>query len=100
MIGLRLGPLPKNELVRLTIALPAAVKTDLDRYSELYARAYGEAVDTASLIPHMLATFMARDRAFRAARHSVMSAAESDSEPTAAARPSTSAVAAEGSSSG
>ncbi len=62
---LRLGPLPKTEPVRLTISLPAAVKADLDRYAELYAREYGEPVDTASLVPHMLATFMDRDRAFR-----------------------------------
>lgn len=62
---LRLGPLPKTESVRLTVTLPAAVKADLDRYAELYAREYGEAVDTVALVPHMLATFMERDRAFR-----------------------------------
>ena len=62
---LRLGPMPKTESARLTITLPAAVKTDLDRYAELYAREYGEAVDSAALVPHMLATFMERDRAFR-----------------------------------
>ena len=62
---LRLGPLPKTETVRLTITLTAAVKADLDRYAELYAREYGEPVDTVALVPHMLATFMERDRAFR-----------------------------------
>lgn len=67
---LRLGPLPKTEVVRLTIALPSAVKADLDRYAELYGAAYGEAVDAAALAPHMLAAFMERDRAFRAARQS------------------------------
>ncbi len=65
---LRLGPLPRTELVRLTVALPAAVKTDLDRYAELYGAAYGEAVDAAALVPHMLAAFMERDRAFRKRR--------------------------------
>ena len=62
---LRLGPLPKAETVRLTVTLPAAVKADLDRYAELYASTYGEPVDAAALVPHMLATFMDRDRAFR-----------------------------------
>ena len=62
---LRLGPLPKAETVRLNVTLPAAVKADLDRYAELYAAAYGEPVDAAALVPHMLATFMERDRAFR-----------------------------------
>ena len=65
---LRLGPLPKTETVRLTITLPAAVKADLDRYAELYGKAYGEAVDAASLAPHMLAAFMERDRGFRRVR--------------------------------
>ncbi len=65
---LRLGPLPRTELVRLTVALPAAVKTDLDRYAELYGAAYGEVVDAAALVPHMLAAFMERDRAFRKRR--------------------------------
>ncbi len=68
---LRLGPLPKTEVVRLTIALPAAVKADLDRYADLYGTAYGEAIDAAALAPHMLAAFMERDRAFRAARQSI-----------------------------
>lgn len=61
---LRLGPLPKTESVRLTITLPARVKLDLDRYADLYAREYGAPIDTVALVPHMLATFMERDRAF------------------------------------
>ena len=65
---LRLGPLPRSELVRLTVTLPAAVKADLERYSELFGAAHGEAVDAAALVPHMLAAFMDRDRAFRRAR--------------------------------
>ncbi len=65
---LRLGPLPRTELVRLNVSLPAVVKADLDRYAELYGAAYGEAVDPAALVPHMLAAFMERDRAFRKSR--------------------------------
>ena len=65
---LRLGPLPKTETVKLTLALPAAVKADLDRYAELFGAAHGEPVDAAALAPHMLAAFMERDRAFRKAR--------------------------------
>lgn len=56
---------PKAETVRLSVTLPAAVKTALDRYAELFASTYGEPVDATALIPHMLATFMDRDRAFR-----------------------------------
>ncbi len=65
---LRLGPLPKTEMVKLTITMPAAVKADLDRYADLYGKAYGEAVDAAALAPHMLAAFMERDRGFRRVR--------------------------------
>ena len=61
---LRLGPLPKTESVKLTFACPASLKTDLDRYAALHAQAYGEAVDAATLIPHMLEAFMTGDRGF------------------------------------
>jgi hypothetical protein len=61
---LRLGPLPKTESVKLTFACPASLKADLDRYASLHAQTYGEAVDVATLIPHMLEAFMAGDRAF------------------------------------
>lgn len=68
---LRLGPLPRSEVARLTVVLPASVKADLDRYSELYGAAYGESIDAAVLVPHMLAAFMERDRAFRKARQAL-----------------------------
>ena len=64
---LRLGPLPRAATVRLTINLPAEVKADLDRYAEIHAAAYGELIDVVALVPHMLATFMDRDRGFRRA---------------------------------
>ena len=62
---LRLGPLPKTKTVKLTIALTATLKSDLERYATLHAQTYGEPVDAAKLIPHMLEAFMARDRGFR-----------------------------------
>ena len=79
---LRLGPLPKTETVRLAITPSAAVKADLDRYAELYGAAYGEAVDAAALAPHMLATFMERDRAFQRSRQDAV-ARSSDGGPSA-----------------
>ncbi len=66
---LRLGPLPKTESVKLTFACSASLKADLDRYATLHAQAYGEAVDAATLIPHMLEAFIARDRGFRSRSH-------------------------------
>ena len=61
---LRLGPLPKTETARLTFNCPANLKADLDRYAAQHAQAYGEAVDAATLIPHMLEAFIAGDRGF------------------------------------
>ena len=62
---LRLGPLPSSGSTKLTFTCPASLKADLDAYAALHAQAYGEAVDAAMLIPHMLEAFMAGDRGFR-----------------------------------
>ncbi len=64
---LRLGPLPKAEQVKLTVTLSVELKAALDRYAVLHGQTYGERVDAAALVPHMLAAFMARDRGFRSA---------------------------------
>lgn len=61
---LRLGPLPKATTVKLTVTMPADLKAMLDRYAAQHSQTYGEPVDAASLVPHMLESFMARDRAF------------------------------------
>lgn len=62
---LRLGPLPKNESIKLTFTCPTSLKADLDRYAALHAQTYGETVDATTLIQYMLEAFMARDRGFR-----------------------------------
>jgi hypothetical protein len=64
---LRLGPLPRTATVKVTIALTTALKADLERYAALHAQTYGEPIDAATLIPHMLEAFMARDRGFKQA---------------------------------
>ncbi|MGV8991690.1 MAG: DUF2274 domain-containing protein [Thiobacillus sp.] len=67
---LRLGPLPKTETVKLMITLTVTLKADLERYAALHAQTYGEPIEAATLIPHMLEAFMARDRGFRKSRGS------------------------------
>ncbi|MGH7461331.1 MAG: DUF2274 domain-containing protein [Longimicrobiales bacterium] len=62
---LRLGPLPKKEVVKLTIAISAATKSALDRYASLHSQFHGETVDAIALIPHMLEAFIERDRGFK-----------------------------------
>ncbi len=65
---LRLGPLPKSATVKLTITVPRDLQIMLDRYAAQHSQTYGEKVDAIALVPHMLAAFMARDRAFKAMR--------------------------------
>lgn len=62
---LRLGPLPRQEVIKLTFACPVGLKAHLDHYAALHAQTYGETVDAVTLIPHMLEAFMAGDRGFR-----------------------------------
>jgi hypothetical protein len=62
---LRLGPLPKTDTIKLTFTCTVVLKAELERYAAMHSQAYGEAVDAATLIPHMLETFMMRDRGFK-----------------------------------
>ncbi|WP_193075176.1 DUF2274 domain-containing protein [Pseudomonas sp. FME51] len=62
---LRLGPLPRQEVTKLTFVCPASLKADLERYAALHAQTYGEVVDVVTLIPYMLDAFMAGDRGFK-----------------------------------
>ncbi len=62
---LRLGRLPRTAFEKLTIAVPVDVKAALDHYAELHSQLHGEKVDAATLIPHMLAAFIERDRGYK-----------------------------------
>ncbi|MEY1593682.1 DUF2274 domain-containing protein [Burkholderia sp. Bmkn7] len=55
----------ETESVKLTFACTATLKTDLDRCAAMHAQTYGEQVEAATLIPHMLEAFMAGDRGFK-----------------------------------
>lgn len=62
---LRLGPLPRQQTVKVAISLPMALKDDLERYATAHSQLYGDQVDVAALIPHMLARFLESDRGFK-----------------------------------
>ncbi len=64
---LRLGPLPRTDIVKVSVALPTALKEQLDQYAQLHSAAWQEPVDAAGLIPHMLQQFISKDRGFRLA---------------------------------
>ena len=67
MANLKLGPLPRLGIVRMTVPMPEPLKEELDLYAAEYGRLYGE-VDSATLIPHMLEAFLRSDRGWRSRR--------------------------------
>ena len=69
MAKLKLGPLPDDKPVRVTVDLPAALHRDLVAYAEVLGRETGQSVrEPAKLIAPMLQRFMASDRGFAKAR--------------------------------
>ncbi len=67
MADLKLGRLPKQGAVRLTIMLSEPLKEELDAYAAEHSKLY-EPVETAALIPHMLEAFVRTDRGWRGRR--------------------------------
>jgi hypothetical protein len=70
MAKLKLTAVLDDKPVRLTVELPAGVHRDLIAYAELLGRESGQTIETAKLVPPMLARFMATDRGFAKARKS------------------------------
>ena len=72
MTKLKLGPLPDDKPVKVTVELPAPLHRDLVAYAEVLARETGRPVtDPIKLIVPMLERFIATDRGFAKARRSV-----------------------------
>jgi hypothetical protein len=61
---LRLGPIPDDKPVRLTVELPAETHRMLLAYAEALGRETGQSLEPARLVAPMLARFMVADRAF------------------------------------
>jgi hypothetical protein len=62
---IKLGKLPNTSTVKVTVTLPAALKAQLDRYAQLHSQTWDQKADAAALVPHIVAQFLANDRAFR-----------------------------------
>ena len=69
MKKLKLGAIPDDKPVKLTVDLPADVHRDLAAYAEALAAQTGQQLDPARLVAPMLARFMATDRGFARVRH-------------------------------
>lgn len=71
MTKLKLGPLPDDKPVKVTVELPGHLHRDLALYAEVLARETGQpATDPIRLIVPMLERFIATDRGFASARRS------------------------------
>lgn len=65
MTKLKLGAIPDDKPVKVTLELPAALHRDLVAYSEALARETAQAIgDPVRLIVPMLERFIATDRGF------------------------------------
>ncbi|HYK79415.1 MAG TPA: DUF2274 domain-containing protein [Micropepsaceae bacterium] len=65
MTKLKLGTIPDDKPVKITIQLAAPVHRDLVAYAQALGRETGEGpIEPAKLIGPMLVRFMATDRAF------------------------------------
>lgn len=71
MAKLKLGPIPDDKPVKITVELPAPLHRDLVAYAEILARQTGQPLaDPTKLIVPMLERFIATDREFAKARRS------------------------------
>ena len=69
MAKLKLGSIPDDKPVKLTVELPAVVHRDLLAYAEALGRETGQPIaDPSKLVAPMLARFMATDRVFAKVR--------------------------------
>jgi hypothetical protein len=72
MIKLKLGTIPDNKPIKLTIKLPAAIHRDLVAYGNVLGRETGQgAVEPAKLIAPMLAVHGDRPRLREIAPHGI-----------------------------
>ncbi|WP_319798407.1 DUF2274 domain-containing protein [Nitrobacter sp.] len=70
---LKLGPLPDERPVKMTIELPAVLHADLQLYGRLLAETGSTPIEPARLIVPMLQRFIAADRGFAKARRETQS---------------------------
>ena len=73
MVEIKLQKLPDRTPVKLSVNLPPDLHADLVAYAAFYRETYGAEEPIADLVPHMLAAFLASDRAFAKSRKSSQS---------------------------
>ncbi|BCH29804.1 hypothetical protein MesoLjLc_17340 [Mesorhizobium sp. L-8-10] len=69
MTKLKLGAIPDEKPVKVTVELPAALHRDLVAYAEVLSRETGQQIgDPVRLVVPMLQRFIATDRGFARSR--------------------------------
>lgn len=69
MTKLKLGAIPDDKPVKVTLELPASLHRDLGTYAEVLSRETGQPIgDPVRLIVPMLQRFIATDRGFARSR--------------------------------
>lgn len=68
MPKLKLGAIPDDKPVRLTVTLTAELHALLVEYAEAHAKEFDRKVAPEKLVPHMLERFIRTDRAFAKVR--------------------------------
>lgn len=73
MTKLRLGPIPEDKPVKLTLEISGALARDLADYAEVHAKLTGlaSALTPEKLIPPMIERFIAGDREFSKQRRRI-----------------------------
>lgn len=72
MVKLKLGPLPDDKPVKVTVELPASLHRDLVVYAEILGRESSQPpCDPARLVVPMLERFISTDRGFAKARKEI-----------------------------
>lgn len=72
MTKLKLGAIPDDKPIKLTLELSADIHRDLVAYADVLARETGQKHEPAKLIAPMLARFMATDRGFSKLRKTTL----------------------------
>jgi hypothetical protein len=62
VVDLKLGPLPEQSTVKVTIELPELLKEELDAYAAEHGKIHSRPTKTAELIPHILEAYLRADR--------------------------------------
>ncbi|WP_299959306.1 DUF2274 domain-containing protein [uncultured Roseobacter sp.] len=68
MTKLKLGAIPDDKPVKVTVELPAQVHRDLTAYAEVLGKETEQSIEPVKLIAPMLERFMKTDRGFARAR--------------------------------